>query len=568
MSKKIAALAIAGCTLSLVALGVAGMAWWQSWLDQPLEKAPLAAPIEIGDVAGVTATDGDLALELRSLDDGGNTQLIWHCGKRMAGMRYDYAAAWTQVQGRVLLTPATHTLRAGEIHVTIGAMRGHGAHPTPNALINTVRANRWFLLDEHPTAVIRGSSIVPRGPGETSDFAAAVDGWTHTLSGTIALNGVERPLAAAAKVEVGDDGVRIDAAFPISRAAFGVAGRQGFEPPSEVDDEVVIEVHVHATRDPLGIVAELSRQLVAQQASIASLTAQVADSSARLERAESALDELRRKFATAAAGPQSPAVDVATLPARFTDQVDYRNAAGDARRKDLGYAPEFEMVLVPGDPAAGIAPFYVQTTEVTWQMFRAWSYCEDVADDTKVAELRAADLRPSPCYDDASRGFGFEGRAALGLSRRNALAFCRFLSERTGRSYRLMSGAEWAWLAKAAGGVPQDPQAVAWLRSNADTDLFGEPMPMPVGTKPANQLGLFDFWGNVAEWVMDDTQYLRGGSYLSENRELTLDWRADESQDVWNATYPNTPKSRWWYRDRFDMGFRLVCDPVNIPSGR
>ena len=33
-------------------------------------------------------------------------------------------------------------------------------------------------------------------------------------------------------------------------------------------------------------------------------------------------------------------------------------------------------------------------------------------------------------------------------------------------------------------------------------------------------------------------------------------------------TYPNTPKSLWWYRDRFDMGFRLVCDPINVPAGK
>ena len=51
------------------------------------------------------------------------------------------------------------------------------------------------------------------------------------------------------------------------------------------------------------------------------------------------------------------------------------------------------MVLVPGDPADGIAPFYVQTTEVTWEMFRAWSYCEDVANDAHSAALRTAEKR-------------------------------------------------------------------------------------------------------------------------------------------------------------------------------
>lgn len=560
-------LSIAACVLAFVALGVGGMAWWQAWLNQPLVQVPPTPAIAITDVAGVTANDGDRAFDLASLDEGGNTQVIWHCGKTLAGVRSDYAAAWIRVQGRVLVTPATRTLRAGEIHVAVGAMRGHGEHPAPNALLNTVRANGWFLEAEHPTAVFRASAIAARAAGQQAPLGGAVDGWTHTLSGTMQINGIEHPLTVAARVEVSDDGVRIDTVFPISRKTFGVGKRQGFEPPADVDDEVVIEVRAHATSDPLRVVSELNRQLVAQQAATGALDDRVGNLTARLERAEAALDDLRRAVAKGGAAT-AQATTVTKLPARFTDRVDYRNSDGNPQHKDLGYAAEFEMVLAPGDPAAGIAPFYVQTTEVTWQMFRAWSYCEDVADDTRTAAMRAADLRPSPCYDDASRGFGFEGRAALGLSRRTALAFCRFLSEKTGRSYRLLSGAEWTWLANATGGVPTDPQAVAWLRSNADTDLFGEPMPMPVGQKPANALGLHDFWGNVAEWVMDDTQYVRGGSYLSENHELTLEWRVDESQDIWNATYPNTPKSRWWYRDRFDMGFRLACDPVNLPAGK
>ena len=86
--------------------------------------------------------------------------------------------------------------------------------------------------------------------------------------------------------------------------------------------------------------------------------------------------------------------------------------------------------------------------------------------------------------------------------------------------------------------------------------------------KPANTFGLYDFWGNVAEWVMDDEVFIRGGSYLVTKDELIMDWRETESQDIWNETYPNLPKSLWWYRDRFDMGFRLVCDPVNIPGAK
>ncbi|MCA8975117.1 MAG: SUMF1/EgtB/PvdO family nonheme iron enzyme [Planctomycetes bacterium] len=566
---------IATFALALGAFGLGGMAWYQAWLIQPLDQVTELAPVAIGDVAGVAAEPGDVTFELSARDGGGNTELLWHCGKVLAGVRSDYCGAWRQLQGRLLIDPKAAILRAGELHVAVAAMRGHGEHPAPNALINTVRDNQWFL-PEHPTAVLAVTGTTARPPGMADPYGGVIAGWTHVLRGELGLNGVQRDVEIPARLAVGADEVRLDAVIVISRAAYAVAGRRGVEPTAEVDDEVVIEVHVHATPDPLAVIVELNRELIGQQAVTGELRQQVAELSGRLDRAENALDELRREVKTLAsrsaavppgAGGAGPG-DRAALPPRFVDKVDYKNAAGDARMKDLGFEVPFEMVLVPGDPEQGIAPFYVQTTEVTWRMFRAWSYCEDIGDAGHAGQLKDALLRPSPCYDDASRGHGFEGRAALGVSRRNALAFCRFVSEQTGRSYRLWTDAEWHHVAALTGGLPADPKAIAWLFDNTDKDDFGDPLSMPVGKKPADRLGLHDFWGNVAEWVMADEQFVRGGSYLTSAAELALEWRENESQDVWNMTYPNTPKSQWWYRDRFDMGFRLVCDPIDLPGGR
>lgn len=572
MSKKTTVLAAAACVLSIAAIGVGAVAWFEAWKNQPLAEAPGGVQVEIGDVAGVAARDGDIALELTALDEGGNTQVIWRCGKLMLGSRHDYAGAWTRLVGRALIDPGARALRAGELHVAVAAMRGHGGQPAPNAMINTVRDNRWFV-PEHPTAVLTTSGARPRRDGEQAAFDGAVDGWTHALPCRLQLNGIERDLTVWAKVEVGERSLRLDAVFPISRAEFEVQGRAGYEPPAEVDDEVLIEVRIRATPDPLAVIAELNDQLVAGQALTGRLETRVETLTARLDRSETELADLRRELQALASRTVAPAdsggaVDISSLPARFTDGIDYENSAGDERMADLGYRAEFEMVLVPGDPEKGIGPFYVQTTEVTWKMFRAWSYCTDIADEMHAVELKDSLLRPTPCYDDASRGYGFEGRAVLGVSRRNALAFCRHVSEQTGRSYRLWTDAEWRYIAEATGGVPEDPHAVAWLAGNSETDEWGDPRPMPVGTKPADSLGLHDFWGNVAEWVMAEEQYIRGGSYLVSKDELSLDWREDESQDIWNETYPNTPKSLWWYRDRFDMGFRLVCDPVDIPQAK
>ena len=38
--------------LALGALGVGGTAWYQAWLNQPLDEVATATPVEIGDIAG------------------------------------------------------------------------------------------------------------------------------------------------------------------------------------------------------------------------------------------------------------------------------------------------------------------------------------------------------------------------------------------------------------------------------------------------------------------------------------------------------------------------------------
>jgi formylglycine-generating enzyme required for sulfatase activity len=557
--------------IALTAVGISGFAYYQAWLNQPLEDTDPVAPVEIGDVAGVAAAEGDALFELTSLDDGGNTQMLWRCGKLLAGVRHDYAGAWTALTGRALVDPQSGSLRAGELHVAVNAMRGDGEHPAPNAMINTVRANQWFA-PEHPTAVLSTTAARPRAAEEAAEFDGAVDGWTHALACKLRLNGVTKDMTVYARIEIGEGRLHLDAAFAISRSLFSVSKRRGFEPPAEVDDEVLVDVRVRATPDPLAVVAELNRELVSQQARNGVLAQQVDTLTARLDRVESGQAELLRELqALKAAGARAgaaAALDASTLPARFTDYVDYQNARGDEQVLDLGYEAEFEMVLIPGDPAKDIQPFYAQTTEVTWQMFRAWSYCTDLEDPAYAAEMKEQLLRPTPCYEDASRGHGFEGTAVLGVSRRNAEAFCKHVSELTGRSYRLWTDAEWRYVAEATGGVPEDLHAVAWLDGNCREDEWGAKMTMPVAKKPANKLGLHDFWGNVAEWVMDDEVFIRGGSYLVGKDDLTMDWRETESQDIWNETYPNLPKSLWWYRDRFDMGFRLVCDPINLPDAK
>jgi formylglycine-generating enzyme required for sulfatase activity len=268
-------------------------------------------------------------------------------------------------------------------------------------------------------------------------------------------------------------------------------------------------------------------------------------------------------------------------------------ASEAGRRADEG--PQVEVAL---------APFWMGRCEVAWAEYDLWST------DASRPQSKKPDgmARPTPPYMDMTFNMGREGYPAICMSHTAARQYCKWLSEKTGRFYRLPTEAEWEYAcragSKAAYACGDDGKQLgeyAWFADNSARVLEPGAPPTPayhkVGEKKPNAWGLCDMHGNVAEWVADG--YLadayaeangksprsdpffappndergrparfphtaRGGSWRDPASELRSAARSS-SEPAWNQRDPQVPKSWWYLTDGQHIGFRVVR-PLREPT--
>lgn len=162
----------------------------------------------------------------------------------------------------------------------------------------------------------------------------------------------------------------------------------------------------------------------------------------------------------------------------------------------------------------------------------------------------AATGRKTPADNEWRR----ENRPVINVSWHDAQAYCGWLNEQTGQSYRLPSEAEWEYACRAGTKTP----FYTGETINSDQANFGEKhkKTLPVGSFASNKFGLYDMHGNVWEWAQDcwhenyqnapvdgsawleanggncNRRVVRGGSWYDDPRVLRSAGRGRGSTDV------------------------------------
>jgi|GEM_PF-596123 len=293
-------------------------------------------------------------------------------------------------------------------------------------------------------------------------------------------------------------------------------------------------------------------------------------------------------------GLQTFTFETARLDAEGTI-IDRSTKTAQSFTEDLGNGVKLEMVMVPGGTLTmglrkyqakyevtkryrissqdllmdntprrqvTVWPFAIGKYEVTQEQWRAVTALPKVE----------RDLKPAPSE------FKGDSLPVERVSWYDAVEFCKRLSKKTGRTYRLPSEAEWEYAARAgtttpfAFGETITPEVVNYggksfyPYASAPKGVYREKT-VPVGSLGlANVFGLFDMHGNVWEWCQDvwhysydednpptdgsawtaggeqDERVLRGGSWLLEGELCGSDFR--------NRSAPGARYD--------DVGFRVV----------
>ncbi len=293
-----------------------------------------------------------------------------------------------------------------------------------------------------------------------------------------------------------------------------------------------------------------------------------------------------------ASAPPTPTVQGWPFAA---DEARRRQAAAGARTRrtvDLGHGVSIQLSLIPageflmgcatGEAGKGSSarvriekPFWMAAFETDNRTFAAF----DPAHDSGVEDKNA--------YQFGVRGYpeNKPEQPVLRVSWEQAMAFCQWLSAKTGERFTLPTEAQWEWACRAGtetpfnfGGFDADFSRHANLADAKLTEFASDPYTVDVplknptafddwipkdrrfndgalvtvasGRYQPNAWGLHDMHGNAAEWTCSDyapgqdRKVVRGGSWRDLPERSTTGFRAGYAS--WQSVY--------------NVGFRVIME--------
>ena len=175
-------------------------------------------------------------------------------------------------------------------------------------------------------------------------------------------------------------------------------------------------------------------------------------------------------------------------------------------------------------------PFYLGTYHVTRGQFRQF-----VADTGYKTDAEKGEKPGAWGWDPDKKEFGFNEKYSwrnagfeqtdehpvVNVSWNDAVAFCKWLSQKEGKTYRLPTEAEWEYACRAGTTTRyysgDDPETLAKVGNVADAAAKakfpdwkytikandGYVFTAPVGKFKPNAFGLYDMHGNAWQWCAD-----------------------------------------------------------------
>ena len=263
-----------------------------------------------------------------------------------------------------------------------------------------------------------------------------------------------------------------------------------------------------------------------------------------------------------------------------------KTAHKDYTEKLSGTDVKFDMIAIPGgefimgspDSEKGrrenegpqhkvkIRPFWMGKFEVTWDEFRPFL---KTGIQLQEGVIKKADVDgmtyPTKPFVPADYGHGYEGKPAITMTHHCAMEYCRWLSAKTGKKYRLPTEAEWEYAARAGtttayffGDDPAKLKDYAWIKENSADADHDDGTTHKGGLKP-NPWGLYDIYGNVMEWTLD--QYDKNAYAHYSKNALTDSPVIVPTADKWAACSVGAAISEMSRPVEVRFGYR------RIPSG-